>query len=149
MPVRQNKITSHLLKFVKRKLIVPSSYHVYFIISFAIFVAFQTSAPSSPPVEVTGVALSSHSLRISWEPPPIKTRNGKITFYKVLYLESMKPTDPSMATVKTVDGSKNQVTLNNLNTWTEYRVWVLAGTEKGEGPLSEAILLKTDEGGKI
>lgn len=111
--------------------------------------ASQILAPSAPPVEVTGVALNSRSLRISWDPPPEKTRNGKITVYKVLYMESSKPADPSMATIKTVDGEKTQVTLNNLNTWTEYRVWVLAGTAKGEGPLSEAIYLKTDEAGKL
>lgn len=98
---------------------------------------------------MTGVALSSRSLRISWEPPPESTRNGKLTFYKVLYMESSKPPDPSQATVKTVEAEENHVILNKLSTWTEYRIWVLAGTAKGEGPLSEAITLKTDEGGKL
>ncbi|KAG8191089.1 hypothetical protein JTE90_008401 [Oedothorax gibbosus] len=103
-------------------------------------------APSAPPLEVTGVTLNSRTLRISWEPPPENHRNGILTFYKVLYLKSDKPPDPTTATVRKVNASVTQIDLEGLTIWTEYRIWVLAGTAKGEGPLSEAILLRTDEG---
>ncbi|XP_035214536.1 tyrosine-protein phosphatase Lar-like [Stegodyphus dumicola] len=103
-------------------------------------------APSAPPLEVTGVTLNSRSLRISWEPPPESQRNGKITFYKVLYMKAEKPPDPSTATSQRVDAKDMHVVLDQLSTWTDYRVWVLAGTEAGEGPLSEAIVIRTDEG---
>ncbi|XP_071033354.1 tyrosine-protein phosphatase Lar isoform X4 [Parasteatoda tepidariorum] len=102
-------------------------------------------APTAPPQEVTGVTLNSRSLRISWEPPPESQQNGHLAFYKVLYLESNKPPDPATAAIRQVDAKQTFVVLDNLTTWTEYRVWVLAATAAGEGPLSEAIVLKTDE----
>ncbi|XP_054706437.1 tyrosine-protein phosphatase Lar-like isoform X2 [Uloborus diversus] len=103
-------------------------------------------APTAPPKEVTGLALNSRSLKISWEPPPESQRNGIITFYKVLFLPSDKPPDPAQATAKTVQAPDTETVLDDLNTWTQYRVWVLAGTTAGEGPLSEAITIRTDEG---
>ncbi|GFU37481.1 tyrosine-protein phosphatase Lar [Nephila pilipes] len=111
-----------------------------------VHVRTEQYAPSAPPMEVTGVTLNARSLRISWEPPPKNNWNGILTFYKVLYLKSDKPPVPSTATVKIVDAKDTFVVLDKLSTWTEYRIWVLAGTEAGEGPLSEAIVLRTDEG---
>ncbi|GFQ81296.1 tyrosine-protein phosphatase Lar [Trichonephila clavata] len=111
-----------------------------------VHVRTEQYAPSAPPMEVTGVTLNARSLRISWEPPPKNHWNGILTFYKVLYLKSDKPPVPSTASVKIVDARNTHVILDKLSTWTEYRIWVLAGTEAGEGPLSEAIVLRTDEG---
>ncbi|XP_055931729.1 tyrosine-protein phosphatase Lar-like isoform X6 [Argiope bruennichi] len=111
-----------------------------------VHVRTEQYAPSSPPLEVTGVTLNSRSLRISWEPPPKNHWNGVLKFYKVLYLKADKPPVPASANTKIVDAKDTHVVLDKLNTWTEYRVWVLAGTEAGEGPLSEAIVLRTDEG---
>ncbi|GIX90947.1 tyrosine-protein phosphatase Lar [Caerostris darwini] len=111
-----------------------------------VHVRTEQYAPSSPPLEVTGETLNSRSLRISWEPPPKNHWNGILTFYKVLYLKADRPADPTTASFKTVDAKETHVVLDKLNTWTEYRVWVLAGTAVGEGPLSEAIVLRTDEG---
>ncbi|CAL1265790.1 unnamed protein product [Larinioides sclopetarius] len=111
-----------------------------------VHVRTEQYAPSSPPLEVTGVTLNSRSLRISWEPPPKNHWNGVLKFYKVLFLKADRPPVPGTATTKIVDAKDTHVVLDKLSTWTEYRVWVLAGTEAGEGPLSEAIVLRTDEG---
>lgn len=37
--------------------------------------------------------------------------------------------------------------LDELKRWTEYRIWVLAGTSVGDGPKSYPIVVRTHEDG--
>lgn len=39
--------------------------------------------------------------------------------------------------------------IQNLETYTEYRVWMTASTKVGEGPASEAIVGRTGEAGEL
>ena len=91
---------------------------------------------------------SSTSIRVAWEPPPLNKRNGLITYYKIFYVPSNRPdSDATVLTIKNAQDTRDFV-IDELNKWTEYRVWMLAGTGIGDGPISYPIVVKTDEDGK-
>lgn len=99
--------------------------------------------PGAPPTNVSGEAVSPTAIRVSWEPPPAERSNGNIVYYKLQVVEAGR--SDSEATVVTL----NQTTfiLDELKRWTEYRIWVLAGTSVGDGPPSYPITVRTHEDG--
>lgn len=133
--------------------------------------------PGAPPQEVRGHPSGSRSLRITWAPPPRDRQNGPIAYYKVKWLKVKDHPDParggatsdqskarggatgdqsesngeegdqSRATEVKVEADQRSYVIGGLEKWTEYSVWVAAGTEVGDGPPSPAILLRTDEDG--
>jgi len=46
-----------------------------------------------------------------------------------------------------VPGSEQSHVLAGLDSWTQYKIWVAAATNAGEGPLSDVIVVQTDEDG--
>jgi len=52
----------------------------------------------------------------------------------------------SEADVTTVTNGTS-IRLDELNRWTDYRLWVLAGTAVGDGPTSQPITVRTHEDG--
>lgn len=49
------------------------------------------------------------------------------------------------ATTLTLNMTK--IVLDELKRWTEYKIWVLAGTSVGDGPRSHPIIIRTQEDG--
>ncbi|XP_023318195.1 tyrosine-protein phosphatase Lar isoform X3 [Trichogramma pretiosum] len=97
--------------------------------------------PGAPPRNVTGYSQSATSILVKWEPPPIERSNGPITYYKLYYVE--KGISDSGSTF--VKQSKTEYLLEELKKWTEYRIWVVAGTSVGDGPPSYPITVRTQE----
>ncbi|XP_060802396.1 tyrosine-protein phosphatase Lar isoform X2 [Amyelois transitella] len=97
--------------------------------------------PGAPPMNVTAVAISPTAIRVSWQPPPAERANGRIAYYKLLCVESER--GDSEATV--VKLNQTTFTLDELRRWTEYRIWVLAGTSVGDGPASYPVTVRTHE----
>lgn len=99
------------------------------------------------PQDVRGSAIDSRSLRITWNPPPREQQNGAITYYKMKYLKVDSGDDLAKAQEIRVEANQQTYVIGGLEKWTEYRVWVIAGTEVGDGPASLPILIRTDEDG--
>ncbi|XP_037294800.1 tyrosine-protein phosphatase Lar isoform X2 [Manduca sexta] len=97
--------------------------------------------PGAPPMNVTAVPISPTAIRVSWQPPPAERANGRIAYYKLLCVESGR--GDSEATV--VKLNQTSFVLDELRRWTEYRVWVLAGTSVGDGPASYPVTVRTHE----
>ncbi|XP_046968895.1 tyrosine-protein phosphatase Lar isoform X1 [Vanessa cardui] len=97
--------------------------------------------PGAPPMNVTAVAVSPTAIRVSWQPPPAEQANGRIAYYKLLCVESGR--GDSEATV--VKLNQTSFVLDELRRWTEYRIWVLAGTSVGDGPASYPVTVRTHE----
>lgn len=97
--------------------------------------------PGAPPLAVSGIALDSHRLKITWKPPPQNKQNGDITGYKIMYKES----GADKFKVINVDADVNSYILTDLATWTQYKIWLLAFTSVGDGPKSTPILVNTEE----
>lgn len=102
--------------------------------------------PGAPPDLVKAFAESSSSIRVQWQPPPLSKQNGKITYYKIFCVAKDRP--DSEAQVVEVREDKREFVMDELRKFTEYRIWMLAGTQIGDGPISYPIVVKTEEDGK-
>ncbi|XP_023809962.1 receptor-type tyrosine-protein phosphatase S isoform X7 [Oryzias latipes] len=105
--------------------------------------------PSAPPQEIECSSTSSTSLLVSWRPPPLKSQNGDLTGYKVLY-QVVSPSegaggDPQPTEEPMIPPTEEQVLLQRLGKWTQYHITVSAATVVGLGPESEPIICRTDE----
>ena len=113
------------------------------------------TAPSAAPRQVQGRALNSSSLLITWSRPPAAHQNGLIIQYRLLYVAAADDDDDAdrgrdlttdVSSV-IVPGSEQSHVLAGLDSWTQYKIWVAAATNAGEGPLSDVIVVQTDEDG--
>lgn len=112
---------------------------------------FSTSPePSAPPQDIKCSSTSSTSLRVSWRPPPWKSQNGALVGYRVVY-QLVGPSegggDEDFLQDATTSAGEEQVVLQRLEKWTQYRVSVSASTVVGPGPESEPLVCRTDEDG--
>ncbi|XP_061516328.1 tyrosine-protein phosphatase Lar isoform X7 [Anopheles gambiae] len=97
--------------------------------------------PGAPPRNVTVEATSPTTINVSWLPPPVERSNGAIVYYKVFFVEVGR--SDSEATVTTLNSTS--IVLDELKRWTEYKIWVLAGTSVGDGPRSYPYTVRTHE----
>jgi len=102
-------------------------------------------APSSAPLHVQARMLSPSAVRVQWEPPD--EPNGQIRGYRVYY--SPRPDTPLGAWHAHDTGDDGEMTsIQDLTKDTTYGLRVLAFTSMGDGPLSEVLLVKTQQGGE-
>ena len=79
-------------------------------------------------------------------------QNGDIIYYKVFYVPSSVPStreDAEATMVEIQDPNASEFVIDELKKWTEYRVWMLAGTIIGDGPSSYPVLVRTGEDGRF
>lgn len=105
-----------------------------------------SQVPGAPPDLVKAYPESSTSIRVVWQPPPENKRNGKITYYKIFYVPNSR-TDSDATMIEINDSDRQEFIIDELRKWTEYRIWMLAGTQIGDGPISYPVIIKTDEDG--
>ena len=103
--------------------------------------------PGAPPAEVNTYPESSSSLRVVWQPPPENKQNGVISYYKIFYV-ARAMSDSKHTVIKIDNPGAREFVIDELDKWTNYRIWMLAGTSVGDGPKSLPIDVKTDEDGR-
>ncbi|XP_064607458.1 tyrosine-protein phosphatase Lar-like isoform X3 [Liolophura sinensis] len=102
--------------------------------------------PGAPPQAVSGSPIDSRSIQVTWKPPPAEKQNGAITDYKIFYLENGEGANENAdARIVRVGPEERSYVLSQLSKWTEYKIWLLASTNVGDGPKSPPILVRTDE----
>lgn len=99
------------------------------------------TAPDGAPENVTGLATSSTSIRLTWNTPARNLQNGYIVEYRVRVTE----TNTGMASTSTV--TDTSLILVSLHPYYIYSCSVAAVTV-GIGPYSVAINITTDEDGE-
>ncbi|XP_069795097.1 protein tyrosine phosphatase receptor type Fa isoform X7 [Narcine bancroftii] len=99
-------------------------------------------APSSPPLKVQARMLSASTMLIQWQEP--EEPNGQIRGYRVYYTTDSK-LSLNMWYKHNLDDSR-LTTISSLTTGTTYSIRVLAFTSMGDGPPSEMIQVKTQQG---
>ena len=99
------------------------------------------TAPSSPPVDVVLTAINSHTLSITWNPPPIDQRNGIIREYMVTVTE----VTTEMTMNYTSDSTS--LTLSSLHPFYTYYLTLAAYTIQ-YGPSSAVFNITMPEDGK-
>eukprot|EP00051_Salpingoeca_urceolata_P021302 m.331720 g.331720 ORF g.331720 m.331720 type:complete len:1327 (-) comp19773_c0_seq4:213-4193(-) len=101
----------------------------------------EQAAPSQAPVGVLSVANSPGTLFVRWVAPPLSSRQGLITQYRV----RVYPIDQSAPETQ-VDAVVTSASVMGLEPFTNYTVQVQAVNDKGAGPWSTPILTRTFEG---
>ncbi len=109
------------------------------------------TAPDAPPQNLALTPLTSTSVNVTWEAPPIENQRGILTIYTISYqMEGITTSAISM----TVEASVLFLELTGLEKFTMYSVNVSASTMIGSGPVavetvktlsdSECIGIKSD-----
>ncbi|XP_069819622.1 receptor-type tyrosine-protein phosphatase S-like [Dendropsophus ebraccatus] len=102
------------------------------------------SKPSAPPQDVKCVSTKSTTILVSWQPPPAESHNGILAGYSVHY-SALDSEDHVPKEVKDIPPQTNEILLEALEKWTEYRISVVAHTAVGPGPESSPLVVRTDE----
>ncbi|XP_053326054.1 receptor-type tyrosine-protein phosphatase F isoform X5 [Spea bombifrons] len=100
-------------------------------------ISTHEDVPSGFPQNLQVVGLTTSTTEVSWDPPVLAERNGKITNYTVVYRDINSQQDLTNTTRDT------HITLVNLKPDTTYDIKVRARTNKGPGPLSPSIQSRT------
>ncbi|GAA6098359.1 protein tyrosine phosphatase receptor type Fa isoform X1, partial [Tachysurus ichikawai] len=93
--------------------------------------------PSGYPQNLSVVGLSSTSTTLSWAPPPLVQRNGKIVRYDIVYRDINSVKNQTNITTET------RISIGGLKPDTTYDIRVRAYTKKGPGPFSPSIQSRT------
>ena len=107
--------------------------------------SFYYTEPNAPPENVRGRNTSSTSVLVQWDDVPQRHQNGFILRYTVSY----KTVPGGTPKTEVVDTPTKQVTLTGLKKYTNYSITVFASTVKGDGNVSEPIIVITDEDSKF
>uniref|UniRef100_A0A668AAB8 Receptor-type tyrosine-protein phosphatase F n=1 Tax=Myripristis murdjan TaxID=586833 RepID=A0A668AAB8_9TELE len=99
-------------------------------------------APSSPPLHVQARMLSASTMLVQWEPP--EEPNGQIRGYRVYYSSDL--TAPLSAWQKHNTDDSRLTTISGLTTDITYSLRVLGFTSVGDGPPSDVLQVKTQQG---
>ena len=99
------------------------------------------TVPSSPPRNYTAVALSSRSILLTWDTPPVEGQNGIITGYTVNITELETGESSTMFT------EPHNLTVYSLQPFTTYGFLVSAQTVAGSGPTTRLLSVTTQEEG--
>ncbi|XP_074611679.1 receptor-type tyrosine-protein phosphatase F-like isoform X2 [Acropora palmata] len=102
----------------------------------------EQDKPKAPPSNVTGHSPSSTSIFVQWDQVPTEDQNGVIQSYTVIY--KMLEVCPGLVT-RNKTTSDNNFTLTGLNKYTNYSITVFASTVKGNGIVSPATIIRTDQ----
>ena len=109
------------------------------------FLLFFYSEPNAPPFNVQGRNTSSTTILVQWGDVPSAAQNGIILHYTVTYTSL-----PGGNTrTKVVNSPTTKAILTGLNKYTNYSITVFASTSKGDGNVSEPIVVVTDESSKF
>ena len=93
------------------------------------------------PSSLASTSISTNSISIKWN-EPTEVGDG-VTGYNVRWQE----VGASISTQKVITGNR-VATLDNLSTYTWYYIQVQAYTNKGEGPWSIPLQVRSGESGK-
>ena len=109
---------------------------------FGWFFFYYPAVPSGSPENFMGVAQSSDTIVLTWDPPLQQNRNGIITDY-IINVTALDTGEISQYI--TPDRS---LTLNSLTPFSTYAFIIAARTSVGAGPFSTDIIIRTLEDGK-
>ncbi|XP_016357729.1 receptor-type tyrosine-protein phosphatase F isoform X5 [Sinocyclocheilus anshuiensis] len=99
-------------------------------------------APSSPPLHVQARMLSASTMLVQWEPP--EEPNGQIRGYRIYYTSDLEA--PLSAWQKHNTDDSRLTTISSLTPDITYSLRVLGFTSVGDGPPSDVLQVKTQQG---
>ena len=110
-----------------------------------VFYFFSRTGPNAAPVNIQGHYTSSTSILVQWGEVPATDLNGIIRSYTVTY----KALPSGSPQTEVVNAPTRQATLTGLNEYTIYSIRVFASTAKGDGNVSNPIVVIKDENSEL
>ena len=101
--------------------------------------------PSAPPQDVTTMVISSTSISVYWNTPPLPDQNGDIIGYQLMITNINRSS--SLVLVVNVTNMTSYVAIN-LQEFEVYSFEIAAMTVIGLGPFSDVVTNQTFEDGK-
>ena len=95
--------------------------------------------------------VTSHSINLTWEAIPQEDRRGELEGYRLCVSPYVKDNSAESGCLQNALVAKpwrTAAVVTNLKPYTVYSVRIRGFTSKGEGPLSTAVHVRTEEGGK-
>ncbi|KAL9950698.1 hypothetical protein ACROYT_G043239 [Oculina patagonica] len=142
----RNDIVKHNLKEKARARYIrfqPTTYSTRKALRVEVFGILKPAAPSQAPIGFAVSPLSSTSVNASWQLPPVGSRHGIITGFKLLYRRKSSAADS--LTILTIENNSTLTRdVTGLRKYTEYEFQVLAFSY-GNGPTSSVQLVTTFE----
>lgn len=108
---------------------------------YNVFLISLLIAPSSPPLNVTVVAINATAISVSWEVPPIIHHNSPLTGYVVIYSDLTDPGGEVEVTIP--DPTVFTTMIFKLEPYSLFDVQVAALNDAGTGPLSFEVTIET------
>ena len=102
---------------------------------------YNSTAPSSSPLNVMVKSHNIASLNVSWQPPTPRNRNGPNTYV----IQYTRVGSSDMMSVNVASGTTH--TISGLVAYVNYSVIVAAMTVNGTGPFSEPVVGTSGEDG--
>ena len=99
------------------------------------------AVPDYAPENLTGFAVDSQSISLSWLPPPLESLNGILRHYQLTILE--EPTARNFSVLS----SSSQSLVSSLHPFYSYVISVAAVTV-GAGPFSGNVTIETHQDGE-
>ena len=103
------------------------------------------AGPNAPPSNIQGHNTSSTSILVQWGDVPSADQNGVILSYTVTY----KALPDGSPQTKVVSSPTTEVTLTDLNEYTNYSITVFASTIRGGGLVSDPTFVVTAQDSKF
>ena len=100
--------------------------------------------PDGAPENVRGHNCSSTSILVTWDEVPVEQQNGIITVYTITYQSQTENHNGIVA----ADPSDRQKNITGLKEYVYYNITMFASTVKGDGPHSNATVVRTDQDSK-
>lgn len=94
--------------------------------------------PRGAPQNFSAVGLSETSVRLSWDLPAKKLRNGEIIMYQITYNKLAEPIN-----VEDLNITETFVEISGLEMNTDYVFQIKAFTSRGAGPWSNKLHFRT------
>ena len=96
------------------------------------------AVPSGAPHNFTASSAGATSVRLQWDPPVKRHRNGEIVLYELLYHQRRDPADdwPTNTT-------DTFIVIDGLQPTTDYVFHIRAYTSEGAGPWSSQLPFRT------
>ena len=106
---------------------------------------YNSTVPSSPPLDVMVESRNPASLNVSWDRPVSRDRNGDITGYVIQYT---RIGSSDMMSVDVTSGTTH--TISGLVAYVNYSVIVAAMTVNGTGPFNDPpVVGRSGEDGEL
>ena len=109
--------------------------------SLFVCLGLYVTVPTAAPQDVSGYAGDSTSISLSWDPPPLPHRNGRIQNYSIYVYEVETGTQTQHTSTNLL------ITIYSLHPYYSYKCKVAAYTI-GEGNRSQPVTIVTDEASK-